>query len=626
MAIAHAARGGSQGGAHNAASIVVTVTAQIGDTIIVYYAASAGSPNVTSVVDNASPANTYSLAVIQSTNVHNEIWYSLNVTHAPTTVTLNFNTTVESAAAVETYTGVKAVGSNGNNSGSSTSPSVTITTQGANNWVVMCAGNTTATVTYSASAPNQFWHSASSASTGGIIEGGSFDGGNVVTPGSVTVTGTFSSSEPWGTVGLELWSTVPPPFSSNFSYMCGFEMGLIAGGASGLSAGEPYVIEVLAAPKLATNIVHGGKYSMRCNTVPGNQSYVVFEQRQIGPTGGVVQMPIFCSVRFYMYIASLPSAQTVIYTGQRLNISVYQTILLNTDGSIDIQDGAGVTAHSSPRKLTTGVWHQISLGVNPNDGSNHISLTVDGVLWAQVTSTPTNTIVYDAAWIGVGIANTTCNSDIYFDDIIWDNGLNGEVVIGPGFQVLLKPVSDSAIGNWTGGAGGVTNLWQAVDNEPPLGTTAALETNTTQIKNGSATVPSDYTAKCQTYAAAGVPSGSKINAVAAIDSDSTESIAAPTLGALWIASNPAQGVPLVFNNFAYNDDTGIAIGTFPQGWTTREGPVTTSPTVTLTVAPTVSIRKITSSALVDDVDFMGIYVDYLPPSGVADGFKVFWMG
>jgi hypothetical protein len=367
---------------------------------------------------------------------------------------------------------------------------------------------------------------------------------------------------------------------------------------------------------------------MRCNPTAA-QAFVQIAKLQ-GPVAA--RQPIFCSVRFYIYVNTLPNVQTVIYTGGNDSVSFFQDLLLNPDGSLVLEDGVGVTVSSSPLTLTTGVWHQISLSVNPNtnvttggsSGANWISLYVDGVFWAYLQSTPTNTIVYTFAQIGVGMASTPCTCDIYFDDVIWDSGANGGVVIGPGQQVILKPTADSAIGNWTAGSGGVTNLWQAVDNIPPVGLAPASETNTSQIHNSSATVPSDYTATCQSYTVAGIPANSFINAVVAVDNEGVESTAGPSLfGFLWVASNPVQPIPSdpIFE-FGFGSLGSVVVSTFPTAWFTDEGPVTTNPSVVLGTPPTVSVRKLTSTTTPAAVDFLGIYVDYLAP--VVSTFVPIW--
>src|SRR5579859_907771 len=95
--IAHTAHGGQLGGAHNATTIAVPVTAAAGDSIIVYCAA---DTSCSAPTDNASPANTYTAGPSQTTNKAVFIFYVLNPTHLPTTVTCNVSG-AESACVVE---------------------------------------------------------------------------------------------------------------------------------------------------------------------------------------------------------------------------------------------------------------------------------------------------------------------------------------------------------------------------------------------------------------------------------------------------------------------------------------------------------------------------------------------
>lgn len=351
---------------------------------------------------------------------------------------------------------------------------------------------------------------------------------------------------------------------------------------------------------------------MRCNPT-NSQAYAKFQKLQ-----NINSQPaaIFCSVRFYLYVAVLPNVATTIYTGQTLAVEYYQGLLLNPDGSLTAEDGVGVTATSS-QKLITGQWYQISFAVDPRDGFNSVSVSVDGVPWASLTSSVGNTIVYNIPWIGAGLAeNVTC--DLYFDDILWDDGSSGAVTIGPGKQILSTPASDVAIGNWTGGAGGTTNLYQAVGSVPPAGLIPP-GTNASQIRNANSAVPSDYTATVQSYNAAGVPSGTSVNAVVAFVLDGLEQLGI-TFGSLWIASNPTQSVPTQAEEFTYG--AGIPISSSARSWNPDEGVVISNPTLNLLDSPTVSLRKVTSASTPPpkhgvgtpigvDAELLGVYVDYV---------------
>lgn len=399
--------------------------------------------------------------------------------------------------------------------------------------------------------------------------------------------------------------TPPPPGSPVYSYMCGFELG------NGFAEAFGYGGQPGSYPTLSTTIVHGGKYSMECNPT-NSYSYLSFVQEQ-GATAPAYAQPIFCSVRFYLYAATLPNVSTIIYTGQAVVLgNLLQTLALNPDGTFTVYDGGNGLA-SSTLAISTGAWHQISLAVNPYSGTNSIALYVDGVLWASLSSSSGNTGILNQVYVGAveSVAGGYVTCDLYFDDILWDNGANGAVIIGPGSQVLLKPTADSSIGNWKGGAGGTTNLWQAVSSIPPTG--SKTPSDTSQIRDNSSSTPSDYTAVCESYTAEGIPTGATINAVTAFVNDEPEVTSSAILGTLWIVSNPAQTVPPSSNNFMFGNVESNAGGlaNFPLGWFSQEGPVSTNPVIDPATAPTVTVAKVTPTSQVCDVDFLGIYVDYL---------------
>jgi hypothetical protein len=594
MAIAFSHAGSAQG--KGVTTLSATVTINAGDTSIIAISVHANT-SPSSVFDSGGSVYKFRQAVNNGTTDRIELWSTdAGAAKASTSVTVQFAASTTYVIAVATYTGVLGLGAFtdvgvNTNTGASTAPSVQIILKDPNNWAVMASAND-GVATYSATAPTTV--RASNATSGGSAatnQGGAIiDSGAIATIGTDTVTGTLSVSETWATAGIELRGV-----SLAYSYLCGFEMNSV--GEFNTTGGT--------APTIQSATVHGGSFAMRCHPTAA-ASFAQFRQFKGGATQAY---PLFCSVRFYINIAVLPNVNTQIYSGGTQVATGYQTLQLNTDGSLTILDGAGASASSGSLKLSLNTWHQISLAVNPTDGSNFISVTVDGVLWAQLTSTSGNTAVYVTAQLGVGVLNTsTPTCDIYFDDVLWANDF---AVIGAGQQVLLLPTADSAIGNWTTGSGGVTNLFNAVKNIPPIGKAAGSETNTSQIRNPNATVPSDYTATCQSYTAGGIAAGSTINAVTGIVSDGVE-VAAATFGFVFVASNPTQTAPPTQFEFTYGG--GATQGTFPTAWATDEGPVSTNPSPTLGTATTATVRKSTNVTSADNACFLGIYVDYLTPS------------
>jgi hypothetical protein len=174
--------------------------------------------------------------------------------------------------------------------------------------------------------------------------------------------------------------------------------------------------------------------------------------------------------------------------------------------------------------------------------------------------------------------------------------------------VLLKPTSDPlSLNSWTGGAGSTSNLWMPVRNVPATGKPASSASNLSQIKNGSHNSNLDYKPPVQTYADAGILDPTQINAVMALSNDGPESSKGNArTGGIWIDKNPSQAVGGY--SFDFGDNSG-AIGSFPSGWASHYGPVTSNPVgVNVAAPPVVAIRKSSGSDV--DVDFLGVYVDY----------------
>jgi hypothetical protein len=341
-----------------------------------------------------------------------------------------------------------------------------------------------------------------------------------------------------------------------------------------------------------SSIVRSASYAIRANPTAG-QSSITITPRPAG--GGTRTFAMSC--RFYLRVAALPSGSACrIYTAD-------ESVTLNTNGTLT----AGGGSASSQALSVDGLWHRIEVNGNSNLDATGMEVYVDGVLWSS-DSGATFPATPASVQIGAFFNNTT--ADLYFSDLLFDDASFSTTGLpGDGLVKLLLPTADpGALNSWTNGGGGTTSIFEGVNNIPPTG--AAASTNGIKIKNAASGGNLDYTPTMQTYLAAGIPVGSRINAVMAICNDGEEVATATKAGGVWVASNPAQGAG--GNSFDYGDDGG-ALGTFPTGWKTHVGPVTSNPSVTLSTAPTMTVRKTTSTTRVVDVDFMGIYVDYSPP-------------
>lgn len=305
-----------------------------------------------------------------------------------------------------------------------------------------------------------------------------------------------------------------------------------------------------------------------------------------------------------MYVGALPSGGTNTFLQWESSLTPSGVsplaLKLTSDGTFSVNN----TAVTNVSISADSKWHLIQVDVN----GTSCTLYVDGVAGSTVTITSFSATT--ALFIGWGSADFTSNgfaATIYIDDLIVDDST---AVIGGGNQRLLLPTADPvALNSWTNGGGGTTSIFEGVNNIPPTG--VAASTNGVKIKNAASGSNLDYTPTMQTYTAAGVPSGSVVNAVMAVCNHGEEVSTGTKAGAVWIASNPAQSAGS--GTFDYGNDSAVVVGTYPTGWATGFGSVTENPSVTLGTAPTMTVRKTGSTTRVVDVDFMGIYVDYTPP-------------
>lgn len=216
----------SHGGSNTASastSVVVTVTVNAGDTVVVVSSATT-LVAVSSVAD--SGGSTYTKRGLTGDNgvvLQTEIWSTeANGAKASTTVTINYGSAVLVAASVATYTGVDDLGKTATPaSGSSSAPSVAITTQDSNNFVVAGMGITTIAAgsnTWSATTGNLRTNQAAST----LVPGAAIMDNTAAGVGSVTCTAALSQSTTWNALALELRSVEAAIAIKNFSFLPGF--------------------------------------------------------------------------------------------------------------------------------------------------------------------------------------------------------------------------------------------------------------------------------------------------------------------------------------------------------------------------------------------------------------------
>lgn len=370
--------------------------------------------------------------------------------------------------------------------------------------------------------------------------------------------------------------------------LCGFEQGATGEFAS-----------ITGTPSIQTAIIRSGAYAMRVNA-PGTATYGAFQSR---PAGGTLAAN-FRSVSFYVYVNSRSAGNINCWSIGSSGGAHTVYLRLNNDGTASIISAGGAATSTDVIPLKT--WTRVVVGIN---GSANLPYLAIGGTTCFSSGLQTATAAQVEMRIGQGcVSGESTDWDVVFDDVRWyDNSLTADV--GEYKQVQSIPTAGNNAASWTDGAGGTGDIHGSVDNIPPVG--VAASTAAAKIKNAASGSNLDYVATMQSYTVAGVPVGSTVNAVCAVCNDAEEVTTGTKAGGLWIASNPAQSASTT--TFDYGDDTGTAAGTYPTGWATHLGVVSTAPSVTLTTAPTVTVRKVGSTTRVVDVDFMGLYVDFTPP-------------
>lgn len=371
-------------------------------------------------------------------------------------------------------------------------------------------------------------------------------------------------------------------------YITGFEMG---------SVGEFF--SVTGSPSVQSTTVRIGTYALQCNT-SGATAYVA--QKSIAAGGTARTSGLGASCAFWLRIGTLPSANCNIYQGLNSVGTPISYLRLNADGTLTTSsDGSTDLATSSNALSADGQWHLIEF----RQGGNAY---VDGAIWVNGGNTSGGSGVTE---IRLGVL-TSCTSNLYFDDVVNYQESGTITIQSTTYKTIsLLPTGDPvSLNSWTNGGGGTTSIFEGVNNVPPTGTASA--TNGIKIKNAASGSNLEYVATMQTYTAAGVPSGSTVLATMGICNDSQEVTTGTKAGDIWIASNPDGRAAAGTDTFDYGND-GAATGTFPTGWTTHFTTPQSSPTVTLSSAPTLSVSKTGSTTRVVDVDYMAINVLYTPP-------------
>jgi hypothetical protein len=333
-------------------------------------------------------------------------------------------------------------------------------------------------------------------------------------------------------------------------------------------------------------------------------------------------------LRFYANFTSIPSsgANILRWWNNAGSVEVL-SLRIGAGDVLQLYSGAGTQIGSDSAALSTGVWYRVEVEVRVATGGGANSTAkarIDGTEFAASSAADLNGSA--PAKIGVGLVLSPGTSKVmYMDDLaLNDNsGSAQNTYPGAGKVVLLTPVSDNARATlWTGGAGGTTNLYDAVNTTPPAGLISGSSSNTSQIEHGggAAGTTDAYAANMTSYSTAGVGASDTITLIQPWVIVGEDITTGTKLLKHQITSNPtgtATGnIDASSPTTTSGVTTGLAVDTYPTGWYVHQGTIDYAPSVTLATQPVLSIIRPETAAGVASSCFMAILVEYVPgPTG-----------
>lgn len=264
--------------------------------------------------------------------------------------------------------------------------------------------------------------------------------------------------------------------------------------------------------------------------------------------------------QFYIKIITNPTQDVIIAS---FSTSITSNILLRSDGKIYFDQDGSQTSNS----INDSAWHRITIRLHPSSTQANRSWTmkVDGVTVSSGSGQNTETAFLSSCRISAIPFAATTSFDILFDDISFNNSAGTDNNVEPGDQrvICLVPNTDNSRGSWTAGAGGTTNLWDALNNAPPAGLAAASETNTSQVKASAVATTGKW--DTETYISAGAGANDTVLA-AMIQCLHGEEVATGTKSGhadtdTALNNTPTHGT----GSFSFGGDIG-ACGTYPTNW------------------------------------------------------------
>ena len=339
--------------------------------------------------------------------------------------------------------------------------------------------------------------------------------------------------------------------------------------------------------------------------------------------------------RIWMRFEDLPDSTVIVMQhGSPVDTTNGLAIKLTSAGKLQLWNLVANTqiGSDSTATVSTGVYHYLEMGDDISSGS---SLTVTGAEARFNGETFASTSGVSISPCNQSISfgwreSPGANKVIYADDyVMYDSaGSFNNTWVGPEPKVIwMKPTSDAQVGSWTGGAGGVSNLFEAVNNTPPAGLASASATNTSQIETSDSSgnnSTDEYRGNCGSYIDAGLVETDTVNGITVWANHGEDINTNTKTGSVGMQSNPASSS---YQTFTYGDDFG-AVGTWNAQWvwTGSSGVNNTifdQPSVVLEDDAIIAVRKTDAGTRVAAIDCLGLYVVYTPEA-VPEPSPLMW--
>ena len=281
---------------------------------------------------------------------------------------------------------------------------------------------------------------------------------------------------------------------------------------------------------------------------------------------------------------------------------------LSSTGQVALWQDVGTVQQigSATAVLALNTWHMIELSAKVGTGAtDDIALRVNGIIIASatgITMSDTNIGQVRFGWIGAPGTNRILD----VDDVAMNDSTGTEQNSWPGAAkiVFLRPISDAQVGSWVAGASTTVDLWNAIDNIPPVGV-AAPGTATSQINSSTVNGAAGYRANLQSYDAAGIPSTATIRVLQILTVVAEAATTGSKAQQQELISNPAV-TPDAAQNI-----TETAAGTFPTGWATfRTSSLYNPAGIVRSTSPVVEVRRTDTGGRSHTVCLMGLWVEY----------------